>query len=137
MKFEQHGDYKIWTKSNMLYAELSGTWNQEAAENFEKDFMLAAQNLPKPWGHIAYLNDWELCSPDIFPVIARLVDWCIEQQLTKAANIFSPSSLKEGFLNKMVIDEDENFKRVVFDNEQDAAEWLIEEGFDAEVMKPE
>lgn len=135
MQFEQHGDYKIWTKNNMLYAELSGAWNQEAAENFEADFMKAAKHLPAPWAHIAYLNDWELCSPDTFPVIARLVEWCIQHDLTRAANIFSPSSLKEGFLNKMVVDEQDSFKRIVFDNEEDAVEWLKNEGFKAEAQK--
>lgn len=129
MKFEQHGNFKIWTINNVIMSKVHGTWNQVAAENYSDEFQQQARTLSKPWAHVVYLNDWELCSPDVFPVINDLVDWCIANGLTKAVNIFSPSYIKEGFVNKMVVQEQGNFKRVVFDNEKDALDWLAQQGF--------
>ena len=127
--FDQHGSYKVWAEGNIVLAKLEGSWNEEAATNFEKEFMKVAKLMPKNWGHIVYLNDWELCDPSMFPIIERLVAWCIEQGLTKAANIYPASAVKEEFINKMVVDEFGDFKRAVFDNEIDAKQWLAKYGF--------
>jgi len=129
MKFEQHGHYYLWRERNVIYAELHGTWNQIAAENFEQEFKHLASSIESPWAHLVYLNDWELCGPEMFPIITRLVDWCINHGLTKAANVFSQSALKENFVNKMVVQEEGDFIRSVFDNETDAIAWLNSEGF--------
>lgn len=129
MQFEQHGSFKIWTVNNLIISEVHGTWNQVAAENYSDEFQRQARTLSRPWAHIVYLNDWELCSPDVFPVINDLVAWCIANGLTRAVNIFSPSYIKEGFVNKMVAQQQGNFTRVVVDNEKDALDWLESEGF--------
>jgi len=127
--FEQHGSYKVWAQNNMVIADLKGAWNKEAALNFEQEFMKVAQEMPEKWGHLVYLNDWELCDPAMFPVIERLVTWCIRHGLTRAANVYPKSAVKEEFINKMVVDEFGEFKRAVFDNEIDAKQWLAKYGF--------
>lgn len=129
MQFEQHGHFELWQSNNVLCARLHGTWNQVAAENFAEQLKRYALQMPKPWGHLVYLSDWELCSPDVFPVITELVDWCIENHLTKVANVYTYSYIKEGFVNKMVVEQQGGFERVVFDNEKEAIEWLACKGF--------
>lgn len=130
MQFEQHGHFQLWTKNNVLCARLHGTWNQVAAENYATEFKKVAKQLARPWAHLVYMNDWELCSPDVFPVIKELVDWCIENELTRVANVYTYSYIKEGFVNKMVTEQQGSFQRVVFDNEFEAVEWLNYEGFE-------
>ena len=52
INFEQHGDYKIWQKGQVIYAELKGTWNKEAAINFASDFEESMSTIKAPWAHI-------------------------------------------------------------------------------------
>lgn len=129
MQFEQHGSFKIWTVNNVVISKVYGIWNQIAAENYADEFQRHANKLTPPWAHLVYLNDWELCSPDVFPVVNDLVEWCIKKQLIRAANVFSPSYIKEGFVNKVVLQQQGEFQRVVFDNENEAIQWLADEGF--------
>ena len=129
MGFDPHGNYNLWIKGDTLYAELRGAWNTEAAMEFEKDFMALARNLPQAWGHIVYLDHWELCTPEISAIIERLVEWCIQNGLKRAANVYEPSKVKNAVLNKMIVSEEGEFKRAVFDNSEDAAIWLTTEGF--------
>lgn len=129
MKFRAHGEFEIWVLENTLYAELKGTWNEEAALQFEAEFVLAAKNLGDNWAHLVYLNDWELCDASMFPIIERLVNWCIENGLKRAANVYCQSSIKESFVNKMVVEQQGGFVRKVFDNDADAKAWLTEEGY--------
>jgi len=41
----------------------------------------------QPWGHLVYLDDWELGVPEITPIIQNLVDWCTHNGLKKSAQI--------------------------------------------------
>lgn len=127
--FDQHGSFEIWAEGNIVFANLEGAWNKEAAVNFEVEFMKVAKLMPEKWGHIVYLNDWELCDAAMFPIIERLVAWCIKNGLTRAANVYSVSVVKAEFINKMVVDEFGEFKRAVFDNDKDAKEWLRKYGY--------
>lgn len=133
MQFEQHGHFELWRSHNVLCARLHGTWNQVAAENFSQQLKQLAKKMAKPWAHLVYLSDWELCSPDVFPVITELVDWCIDNQLTKVANVYSYSYIKDEFVNKMVIEQRDQFERVVFDNEKEAVQWLASKGFTLDI----
>tara|TARA_R110001583_G_scaffold33943_3_gene114541 strand:- start:696 stop:1112 length:417 start_codon:yes stop_codon:yes gene_type:complete len=129
MKFESHGKFTIWTEKSTVFAELLGSWNEESALQFELEFKKIASTMPDQWGHLVYLDDWELCVPEMFEIIERLVIWCINNGLMRAANIYQESSIKSGVLNKMIIQKQGNFERVVFDNDLDASRWLTEAGF--------
>ncbi len=115
MSFEQHGTYHLWCVDSVLYAELLGTWNKEAALNFSRDFKALAGQFNAPWAHLVYLEEWGLCTPDVIEVIQSLVEWCIENDLRRAAQIYSKSGLKEAFLGRTVVEEFGNIKRAVFD----------------------
>lgn len=136
MQFQPHGDFKIWIVDKTLYAELKGTWNEEAALQFEADFIKAGKPLGDQWAHLVYLNDWELCEASMFPIIERLVNWCLENGLKRAANVYPKSSLKESFINQMVVEQKGEFVRKVFDNDVDAAIWLTQEGYPSEGKGP-
>lgn len=129
MRYESHGKFTIYNQGNIIVAELIGSWNEESALQFESEFKKVASIMPKQWGHIVYLNNWELCVPGMMPIIERLVAWCIENGLIRAANIYPCSAIKTQVINKMVVTKHENFERAIFDNEQDAAIWLSREGF--------
>jgi hypothetical protein len=135
MSFNQHGDYFLSIQGNVVVAEISGSWNLEAAEAYEQNFKkLLEPLLPCRWGHIVYLNDWDLGVAEIAPVIARLVSWCIENGLTRAANVFSESMIKAYVLETMLVDEVGDFQRKVFVNESEALLWLESFGYSLENM---
>lgn len=126
----KHGEYDITVEGSVLIARLKGSWNEEAAIAFERDFMAAAKPLMHShWGHLVYLDDWNLAVPEIGPVIERLVGWCIEAGLKRSAQVYSPSMLKRYQLDLMVVEELGDFKRRVFAEDTAAIQWLAEEGF--------
>ncbi|WP_124748936.1 hypothetical protein [Alteromonas facilis] len=126
--FQPHGDSDLWVKDGILYAKLLGTWNQEAALEFSSRFKQQAQSLTdRPWAHLVYLEDWDLCAIDVIPVITDLVSWCIDHNLVRAAQIYCESMIKKQFIDLMVVEQMGQFKRVSLDNEQDALNWLLEE----------
>lgn len=129
MKFESHGHFTIWNQGNIVFAELIGSWNEESALLFEHEFKKIASTMPDQWGHLVYLDDWELCVPEMIEIVERLVAWCISHGLVRAANIYQSSSLKSGVINKMIVQKQGNFERAVFNNDLDGAIWLTQEGF--------
>lgn len=135
MHLNQHGTYKLWRHKNVIYAELNGTWNDIAAQNFSKEFKEIAKDYTQAWGHLVYLDEWELCSPEVFEIIEELVSWCLNKGLTRAAQVYSPSIIKKKFLGQMVVEQHGLFKRAVFDCPEKATAWLKTEGFEAVANK--
>lgn len=129
MAFSQHGAYKLWVVDKTVFAELTGAWNLEAAKNFKKDFISSADSLGDQWAHLVYLKDWEFCGKEVFPEIESLVAWCIDNGLKRTANVYPKSSLKNQFLGEMVVEEQGEFIRRIFDDPEQASEWLTQEGY--------
>jgi hypothetical protein len=91
-----HGSYNIVVSGNILHASLAGTWNTDTAKTFAQEFKVVAQPLlGKPWGHLVILDDWDLGVPDMQPIIEELVAWCIKCGLERAAQVYSPSMVKQ------------------------------------------
>ena len=100
------------------------------AQQYAAAFRQAGQSMPnRPWGHIVYLDDWELGTPDIEPVIVELVGWAIENSLTRSAQVYSPSMLKKYQLDRMIAESLGEFERRTFKDESSAFDWLKHEGF--------
>lgn len=130
MQFPTHGDSQVWRDGPIVIARLSGAWNKEAAQVFERQFHQCASGLAGTrWAHLVYLGEWDLCSSELFPVIERLVTWCIENGLVRAAQVYPPSSLKKAVLDRMVMEKSGSFERRVFDEPYEAISWLEKEGF--------
>ena len=126
--FQAHGESDVWRKDSILYANLKGSWNKEVALEFSESFKRVAEPLiAHPWGHLVYLHEWDLCAPDVFPVIQNLVAWCLDHNLVRAAQIYPPSIMKKQFIDQMVVEEMGNFRRATFDNKDDAYQWLVNE----------
>jgi hypothetical protein len=130
VEFSHHGGFEVHVSGNILCATLSGSWNVQTAEAFATRFMAEAQPLlGNDWGHLVVLEDWDLGVPEIIPIIERLVGWCIDNGLTRAAQVYSPSMIKQYQLNEMVVEEFGPFLRHSFSDQQQAETWLGEFGF--------
>ena len=127
--FAEHGHFSIDVSGRVLCAHLSGSWNSQTAERFSDEFKYKAQALiGEPWGHLVLLDDWDLGVPEMTPIIERLVNWCIEQNLVRAAQVFSPSMIKMYQLDAMVVEKIGDFERRNFTDKSSAIAWLEAEG---------
>ena len=130
--FSAHGSFKIARHKNVLIVWSSGAWNLETVNEYAA--AAAVHTMPiidKPWSQISNISEWELATPDVEPVIARLLREGSERGLCREAVINDAGTVKlEQFdrSKKVVI---EGFKRRFFTCYKDAAAWLREEGFDA------
>ncbi|MDG3084815.1 hypothetical protein P7F88_01410 [Vibrio hannami] len=127
--FKEHGEFKIWVTKDILYARLSGTWNEETAIHYVKEFKRLVDNdLPDKWAHVVYLDRWEMGTPEVEPVIEELVDWGVAHGGVHVAQVFGKAILKFQ-LDKMVTTENPKLCRKQFEAEREALCWLQECGF--------
>jgi hypothetical protein len=129
-KFPAHGFYELTVDNNLLVARLSGCWNQECAEIFSEEFKNIAQPLThRAWGHLVYLDEFELGVPEIAPIVQNLVSWCIQNGLQKSAQVYCKSMTKKYYIDKMVVEKADHFERQIFIEAQSAIDWLKDYGF--------
>ncbi len=126
----EHGTFKLWAGSNILYAKISGAWNEATAQRFSKEFqVLVRHKMPSQWAHVVFLDNWELGVPAIEPIIQNLVDWCIQHGLQRSAQVFSQSMMKKYQLDKMVTEQKGHFMSKQFRTLEAARDWLKESDF--------
>lgn len=136
-ELSHHGNFELKVSGNIICATLSGSWNVQTAELFSEQFMLQATPLlSDDWGHLVLLEDWDLGVPEIIPIIERLVSWCIEHGLVRAAQVYSPSMIKQYHLNEMVVEEFGAFQRNSFADQRNAEAWLTAAGFHLDANYP-
>jgi hypothetical protein len=127
---QEHGRFEVWFDSTVIYAALYGSTNAELITRFSDEIKrVASENMPEQWGHVVWLEDWELTTPETEPFIQSLTGWCIENGLIRAAQVFSPSMIKRYQLDKMVTAEEGAFTRRQFRTTSEAAAWMQREGF--------
>lgn len=128
------GEFSLRLDNRVIVAHLSGISNASSVLAYSHRFKQLVKSLaPGPWAHIVYLDDWQLGTPEIEPIVEQLVLWCELRQLAFTAQVLNPHSLKEFQLDKMIQQGDtHSLKR--FDNESDAFRWLSYQGFD--VLSP-
>ena len=132
MKEKEKGGYAIWRNDNVLNASITGLWNATVANSYRKEFIRQALMLTHaPWAHIVYLDSWVLGTPEIEPIIKGLVQWCNNNNLVCAANVYSRNMLKEYQLNKMLVSQENKFDLRHFDDLDEAIQWLQMASFDA------
>jgi hypothetical protein len=128
--FPPHGTFSLKISNNIIVARLAGSWNKECAQNYAQDFKSIAHQLShQSWGHLVYLDDWELGVPEMTPIIQDLVDWCTHNGLKKSAQIYCQSMTKRYSLDKMIIERCDDFERQIFADELSAISWLDSYGF--------
>ena len=122
--------FRLWREQRVILARLSGGWSRFTAEDYASEFKaLAAPLAGADWAHIVYLDNWQLGVPEIEPIVQQLVQWCINNGLRCAAQIYCPNMIKQYQLNKMVSDSAGRFEKRVYPNEQAAFAWLASVGF--------
>ncbi|MFD2164990.1 hypothetical protein ACFSJY_01840 [Thalassotalea euphylliae] len=128
-----HGKFSIWLSDNVIHSYVRGEWSADTANRYSEAIHEAASKLPrKHWGHMVYLQQWRLGTPDIEPIITELVTWCLANGLTKAAHVYHPDMLKDYQINKMVISKQGEFEKREFAKESDAIAWLSSFAFNVE-----
>ncbi|WP_430459992.1 hypothetical protein ACQUQU_12330 [Thalassolituus sp. LLYu03] len=130
----QHGEFHLAINGQILVAYARGSWNEEAALAYSEEYRAQAGRFHGHWGHLVLLDEWSLGIPEIVPVIQQLVSWSVENGLTRAAHVYSPSMLKQLQLEEMIHDGGA-FIHKGFANLDDAVDWLAREGYrlDADV----
>lgn len=122
--------FQLWTENNVLLACISGSWDERVAYDYCKAFKReASQFNGRSWAHIIYLDDWQLGTPEIEPIIQDLVTWCLHNGLVLTAQVYCPHSVKRYQLDKMIIEKTLTFERRVYTEEQPAFNWLAEQGY--------
>ena len=125
-----HGRFQLTVNGNILCLKAKGQWNLETALDFEEAWRELATSISHaPWAHIAYLDEWDLNTPDVEPVIKAVVGWSIANNMSHVAQVYAPSMIKKYELDKMVGDKDLPFRKEVFVEEKKALQWLAENGF--------
>ena len=119
--------------NQIIILKAKDQWNAEAALAFEEEWYKLVSTIDNNlWGHIALLDDGDLNTPDVEPIIRRMVVWSIEHNMTHVAQVFSPSFLKKHELAKMIDDKNLPFTKNIFTTPDEAIDWLNTEGFDLE-----
>ena len=125
-----HGRFEITVRGQVLILKALEQWNEEAALAFEQEWMrLATPIANAPWAHLVFLDDWELSTPEVAPIISRVVVWSVAHNMTHAAQVYSPNMLKKYEPDRMVDNSKLPFEKQVFLNENDAIQWLNGAGF--------
>lgn len=128
--YAQKGGFKVWSKDRIVFAILRGIWNKDTSLRYANAIKQCAQPLTvEPWGHIAYLDDWILGSPEIEPVIKALGGWGVENDLRRLAIVYTPNTLKSYQLKKMVLESQGEFVLHYYADVESAFAWLEAEGF--------
>lgn len=126
-QFPQHGTFSISVSNNLLIATVEDSWNEETALAYSEAFKSASKAISHaPWGHIVFLDNWNLGASEITPIIQELVFWSAENNLVRAAQIYSPSMVKKYFIDTMIVNELGAFSSKAFTKKEDGLAWLAE-----------
>ena len=127
---EPAANFKIWCEQRVVLANISGSWDTLSAKDYASEFKAIAKPLiGSDWAHIVYLDDWQLGVPEIEPIVAELVAWCLDNGLRYTAQVYCPNMVKRYQLDRMIVDSSKWFEKRVYPNEQQALTWLASLGF--------
>lgn len=127
---EIHGRWKIKVTDKVLMQWFADSWNEEAIIAYIKEFKAAAAPLMgSDWAIISIFEQWELGVPEIEQHVVEHCEWFKAQGCIKDCHVYRPSAVKEMQLEKMIPHTQLGYERAVFDNLNDAINWLDAEGF--------
>ncbi|HAT41050.1 MAG TPA: hypothetical protein DCS87_04900 [Rheinheimera sp.] len=129
--------FSAWVEQRVLLTVVRGPWSDRTAMDYCDAFKTAAKPLlGADWAHIVYLDDWELGSPDIEPIIRGLATWAVSNRLRYFAQVYSPNMVKQYQLNRMLVSDLGTCEKRTFALEADAFAWLTEVGFGTDSALP-
>ena len=127
--FEAHGSFKATIHKNVLLVDIIGPWNLETAIEYQHFIEeITAPLVGFPWAMITDLYDWELYTPDCYPIIHQLVNECIESGLQREAVVSPEKSVKRRPF-QVYRAQYPQFTRTFFTQYDQARQWLAGQNF--------
>lgn len=129
--FSAHGSFDIALYKNVFVAVCEGAWNLETAASYEHQStkLLMPVIATEPWAQITVISDWELATPDVEPVMNRMVKQATHSGLHREAVVNTSGLIKLEQFNRTIKVAHNDFQRRFFSTYEDAADWLKQEGF--------
>ena len=125
-----HGHYDLWRDNTVVLARIKGQWNDDMARQFAAAFTEITKPLiSHDWAHISYLDEWELATPEVEPIITTLAEFFIANGLKRIAQVYNPNTLKAFQMGRMIRTSIGAFQLRAFPEEGEAFSWLKAEGF--------
>ena len=134
------GGFRLFTDDFVLLSVPSGISGRSIAQKYVDEIKSkVAEFNGQPWAHIVYLNEWQLGTPEVEPIITELSRWCLANNLKYTAIIETANSVRQYQNNKMLIKQNErtDYDRQSFANADLAIEWLNSLGFRVSERIPE
>ncbi|MEP1447705.1 MAG: hypothetical protein ABJK37_16495 [Paraglaciecola sp.] len=126
------GQYRVFSQGKIVVSHISGQWSKSNALEYEDAVHKVITNLGgREFASLLFFEDWGLNTPEAGPIIERIINWCVNQGMCCAAEVFSPDALKEYLLNKLVKEVKSQLVIRRFSSEHEALLWLAEKGFES------
>lgn len=96
-----HGDSKVYLKDNIVFAKLSGMFNELGAEKFTNEVKRLVLSLAdQPFGILIDDLDLEGGTPEAFAILEQYNQWLNTKPLKAKAMVMSSNAHKE-IINKL------------------------------------
>lgn len=64
MDWNQHGDYQLQWRSDVLLVRYEGTWNEIASRHLHRDAAALWARHPGPWAMVGLFDAWDGATPE-------------------------------------------------------------------------
>lgn len=126
MGYRAHGLYEFSHQENILIIKVSGSWNEEGAHEFDRDFrQLVSSFADKPWGSIVDAKEWQLATPEVWETVYQTAIWASEHNHTFEAVICDQEVAKHLMEQRFHITP--NLKKQYFETKEAALAWCQEQ----------
>lgn len=133
---EAHGQWKITIQDNCVLQWFSGIWNEEAMIAYTTEFKEKTSHLNgTKWAILSLFDDWVLGTPAVESYGQKHCAAFKRNGCIKDCHIYQPNYLKEQQLEKMISSSESDYERRVFQQTQEAVDWLQSCGFTADVER--
>ncbi len=127
--FQPHGQYSMSVSGRIFHVKCKGAWNAETMKLYASDALERTKHLfGQPWAMISDIDEWELATPDVEPILIWLLDQGVKNGLVREAVVNNHGRIKLKQFN-VSMPNDPRFERKMFTTEVLAKEWLSNEGF--------
>ncbi len=122
--------YVLKTYSNLLYVRSFLSWDERVTKAFGNDVKktVLKHYQGKAWAILHDSREWKLGTPEMEPIIARMMTTGITGTLTHHALVIGHSELRKWQSEKMFKDI-KDYEAQTFESMQDAEEWLVSFGY--------
>ncbi len=122
--------YVLKTYSNLLYVRSFLSWDERVTAAFANDVkkIVLKHYQGQAWAVLHDSREWKLGTPQMEPLISRMMTTEITGTLTHHALVIGHSELKKWQFKKMFKDI-KNYEAQTFESMQDAEKWLVSFGY--------